>query len=887
MTLHSKRVRGLVILIAFVVVAQVGVMGIARTQRVHNYLVEQLERAFGRPVEVEHFIVRLLPMPELDAERVTIGEDPAFGNEYFLRAEHLDARLRWSGLLRGHFEFGTVSLSKPSLVLTRNAAGRWNLESWLPPEKEEPGKNPYFYGPQPAATRGNFLRKIDVDDGRINFKIGAEKLPFAFTGVTGSVEQIAQGRWKLQLEAQPWRSGAQLQSAGTVRVSGDIAGTSARLRPAKISVHWERVSLADLFRMVTGADLGLRGEFVLDATANSGAANDSANTPAASEGEWTFALSARVNRIHRWNLTERSDNPRFNVNMNGRWNAALGTFTAEDVKVEMPRSNLRGTVVFSGGLPPSWQWRVDSLGVQATDLLAWYRAFYNGVDERVTAEQFFTGTMAMDGWPANLQSAAFSSTGGSITIPGIAGSLRIGPMRGGKDREKFVLEPVKITMSDDGIRSPGNTRAPTPNPKRRTATTGTQNEMHLALTQDFATHSGEITLSGQVDEVAEALKISAALGQTLNHGWELQGPASAAMRWEWTAAQDPRGQWTGTVNLAGAEMQAAGLNLPVRMEEVRLEWNEGKRRATIAKLAVLGANWSGEIAESILPAVNEAPRWNFKLHADRLNAAELDRWMGPRARPGWLENLLPSLLRDAAPKAMASELLRRVNAEGEMRVDQLTIERLKLANLRAQVTMRDLQLDVKEAEAEWAGGKIRGKMRGVFAPTPKYEIAAELEGVDLAQIPAGKLADSFAGTVMGTLQLSMEGVGREQLLQTLAGKGKLKLKNPEFRRGDVSERAADGAPASGVSRWTTGEGAFTVAEKIVKLDGLQLDGTNGRTTVRGTVSFGRDANLHIETKISAGKEPRNAAAPTGLRVSGPLDEPKFTPESLQAKKSAN
>lgn len=886
MTLHSKRVRLLVILVVFVIVAQVSVMGIARTRRVHNYLVAQLERAFGRPVEVEHFVVRLLPMPELDAERVTIGEDPAFGNEYFLRAEHLDAKLRWSGLLRGHFEFGTVSLSKPSLVLTRNAVGRWNLESWLPPEKAEPGKNPYFYGPQPAATRGNFLRKIDVDDGRINFKIGAEKLPFAFTGVTGSVEQIAQGRWKLQLEAQPWRSGAQLQSAGTVRVAGDIAGTSARLRPAKISVHWDGVSLADLFRMVTGADLGVRGELALDAAANSGTANDAANAVAATEGEWRFVLSARVNKIHRWNLTERPDNPRLNVNMNGRWNAAIGTLTADDLKVEMPGSNLRGTALFSGGLPSSWHWQVDSLGVQATDLLAWYRAFYNGVDERVTADQFFTGAMAMDGWPANLQSAAFSSAGGSLTIPGLAASLRVGPMRGGKDREKFVLEPVKIIMSDEEIRSPGNTRAPMPNPKRRMASL-TQNEMQLAVTHDFATHSGAIALSGQVNEIAEALKISAALGQTLNHGWELQGPASAAMRWEWTAGQDPRGQWTGTVTLAGAELQAAGLNLPVRMEDVRLEWNDGKRRATIGKLGVLGANWSGEIAESILPAVNEAPRWNFKLHADRLNAAELDRWMGPRARPGWLENLLPSLLRDAAPKAMPSELLRRVSAEGEMRVDELTIERLKIANLRAQVAMRDLQLDVKDAEAEWAGGEIRGKMRSVFTPTPRYEIAAELEGVDLARIPAGKLAGSFAGTVMGTLQLSMEGVGREQLLQSQAGKGKLKLKNPEFRRWDVNERAADGAPASGVSRWTSGEGSFTVVDKIVKLDGLQLDGSNGRTTVRGTVSFGRDANLHIETRISAGKESRNAVAPTGLRLSGPLEEPKFTPESLQAKKSAD
>lgn len=880
---HRKRLRVAVVLVVCVAVAQVGVMGLARTRRVHNYLVRQLERAFGRPVEVEHFTVLLLPMPELDAQRVTIGEDPAFGNEYFLRAEHLDARLRWTGLLRGHFEFGTVLLRKASLVLTRNAAGRWNLEDWLPPGKE--AGNPYFYGPQPAPTRGNFLRKIDVDEGRINFKMGADKLPFAFTGVTGSVEQVVPGRWKLQLEAQPWRSGVQLQSAGIVRVAGDIAGTSARLRPAKISVHWERVSLADLFRMITGADLGVRGEFMLDATANSGAARDRADPVAAAEGEWTFALSARANKIHRWNLTDRPDNPSVNVNMNGRWNAALGTLTAEDVKVEMPRSNLRGTVFF-GAMPPSWHCRVDSLGVQATDLLAWYRAFYNGVDERVTAEQFFTGTMAMQGWPLNLQSAAFSSAGGSLTIPGIEAALRIGAMRGGKDREKFAIEPVKITMSPGVIRNSVNMRAPMQNLKRLAASSGAPNEIQLALSEDFAGHSGGITLSGHVDEIAQALKISAALGQTLNHGWELQGPASAAMRWEWSGQQS-RGQWNGTVTLAGAEMQAAGLNLPVHMEDVRLEWNEGKRRALIAKLAALGANWSGEIAENTLPAVNEAPHWNFKLHADRLNATEMDRWVGPRARPGWLENLFPSLLRDAAPRATASELLRRVNAEGEIRVDQLIIERLTLANLRSQVVMRNLQLDVQDAEAGWAGGKIRGKMRAVFAPMPKYEIAAELDGVDLAQIPSGKLADSFAGIVAGTVQLSMEGVGRDTLLQRLTGKGKLSLKNPEFRRWDVSERAADGAPGSGVSRWTSGQGAFTVSEKIVKFDPLQLDGASGRTTVRGTVSFGREANLHIETRISAGKDSPNPSAPPALRVSGPLDGPKFTSENLQAKKSAN
>jgi uncharacterized protein involved in outer membrane biogenesis len=127
--------RTALVLVALVVASQIGASVLARTHRVHQYLVEHLERSFGRPVEVRHFNVLLLPSPRLDADQVTIGEDASFGNEYFLRAEHLSAGLRWTGLLLGHFEFGTLSLSRPSLILVRNREGRWNLEGWLPPAK--------------------------------------------------------------------------------------------------------------------------------------------------------------------------------------------------------------------------------------------------------------------------------------------------------------------------------------------------------------------------------------------------------------------------------------------------------------------------------------------------------------------------------------------------------------------------------------------------------------------------------------------------------------------------------------------------------------------------------------------------------------------------------
>src|SRR5208282_5713465 len=319
------------LVVALLVAVQVGVSFLVRTHRVRGYLIAHLESAFGRPVEVGRFSVGILPIPQLDVEGVTIGEDPAFGHEYFLRAEHLGASFRWLGLLRGHFEFGTMSLTRPSLILVRNAEGRWNLEGWLPPARAMSVSTSALPSPHPRAETTHRLRKIDFDDGRINFKQEDEKRPFAFTNVSGSVEQVSPGRWQLRLEAKPWRSGVTLQSTGMVQVVGDVAGTSARLQPAQIRLHWEKVSLADLFRMVTGNDSGVRGEFALDGNASVGEETSGAD---AALRAWRFVLQARAEQIHRWDLTERSDNPRINVNLKGRWDLAEGEGRAEELRVE-------------------------------------------------------------------------------------------------------------------------------------------------------------------------------------------------------------------------------------------------------------------------------------------------------------------------------------------------------------------------------------------------------------------------------------------------------------------------------------------------------------------------------------------------------------------------
>ena len=111
-------------------------------------LLARLAASFGRPVEVGRFGFNLLSGLRLEAQSVTVSEDPRFGQEYFLRAERLTASVRWTALARGRFEFDTVSLTRPSLNLVRTADGRWNIESWLPPSEPDA-----FFFHAPVVTR--------------------------------------------------------------------------------------------------------------------------------------------------------------------------------------------------------------------------------------------------------------------------------------------------------------------------------------------------------------------------------------------------------------------------------------------------------------------------------------------------------------------------------------------------------------------------------------------------------------------------------------------------------------------------------------------------------------------------------------------------------------
>jgi hypothetical protein len=548
-----------------------------------------------------------------------------------------------------------------------------------------------------------------------------------------------------------------------------------------------------------------------------------------------------------------------------------------EMSVEGPKSNLRGRAALASAPESHFVIRVDSAGVQSSDLLAWYRAFQPGVAEGVTADPYFTGGMTLTGWPLNLEGAAFSSPGGMLSVPGFAPPVRIGVVRGGMEKRKFVIDPVEFVLRNEQNAKLATTKktAEIQSVRSRSAAVSS---VAIGFAHNFETQESNLGLEGRAEKAEVVLSLAAAAGKPLNHGWEWRGQTTASLRRNW--GNEKTAVWNGQIEFSKGELQIAGLNQVVSVENGVLRWQNSQRSVAIDGAGAFGAEWNGEIVEKASGSAEAGPHWRFSVHADHLDAADLDRWVGPRARPGWLERLLPALLGGGAQTTVASELLRRIDAEGELRVDEFALEKIKLKKIRARGTLRQLRLELNDCEAQWAGGTLRGNVKAVFGAKPAYAMELNAEKVNVSLIPlAGRVADRMSGIASGDLRLKTGGIGREVLLDNLHGDGSIQLKNMEFRGWDLRASLSGGAPRAGLTRWIDGDGIFHVGERSLELNALRLRGPQDEVTLKGSVSFGREADLTLETAAGTGRM-RTAGPGRVMQISGPLEGPRISIQNL-------
>ena len=109
-----------------------------------------------------------------------------------MRAQEVTAVLRLSSLVRGRMEISRLSLTEPSLNLVRRDDGRWNIENFL----ERTAQIAVAPTGKAASEPRPAFPYIEADRGRINFKFGAEKKPYAITDAKYAFWQDSENTWR-------------------------------------------------------------------------------------------------------------------------------------------------------------------------------------------------------------------------------------------------------------------------------------------------------------------------------------------------------------------------------------------------------------------------------------------------------------------------------------------------------------------------------------------------------------------------------------------------------------------------------------------------------------------------------------------------------------------
>ena len=835
-------------------------------------LTRRLSAAFGRPVAVGSFDISLRSGPRLEANNVTVREDPRFGAEYFLRAERLTAGIRWTALLAGRIELDSLVLTRPRLNLVRTPEGQWNLENWLPWPAGAPSGAPV--GPPAPSVR---VGRVRVEGGRINFKRGVDKHPFALAAVDGSFQQSPNGEWRIDVEGRPIRAGVVLQEAGVIRVSGQVGGTSARLRPADLRVSWTEVSLSDALRLATGLDRGVRGALSLEGTVR--APSPAAAGDATSATQWSISGVLRLAGVHRWDLPPRDTDPALNLTLDADVWPVLARAEWKRLVLEGPSSEVRGNGFLQWGRPPAnyrgiqptvsavpdSSLQLVSSGISLNDLFRWFPAFRADTAPEIT----IVGNTGLDlqvrGWPPRIERVVMATDGARMSIPGTPESLGIAgtTLRYERRRGRIELGPSTLQAGSQGSAPKATLRI------QANAVPG-------------APWTFDVSLGGQASDTGVVLQAASALGispvsQWLRGGWSLDGPAELRLRWMGTlfpfAAQP-----SGLIRVRNARLAAAFLSAPITLADARLELAGNERTVMLQGVRALGTLWNGTLR------ARGAEPWQFALSADTLDVTTLHAHLVPAAaQAGLLQRL--TARRTSAPSLFDS--LAGLRAQGEVSCHQLRLAPLVAARFRGRLLL-DMtgpwHAELYRARADFFGGTLTG---GLVVQGPTTSVAAALgytaqlqfHNVDLTALTqvTPRLRGLFTGVAGGELRLVASGTDRASLLASLSGEGGFELHNGRAMLLDL--------PASLRStRATAGATSIPRASVRLKVAGLRLDFEelqlftrtepssipDWRLTGAVALAGGNSITLDLRLTSSSPVRPAARAGTQEFRLTGPL-----------------
>jgi hypothetical protein len=595
--------------------------------------------------------------------------------------------------------------------------------------------------------------------------------------------------------------------------------------------------------------------------------------------QWSISGVARLTGMHGWRLPERDTDPAANLSAEINWRPGEPRAEIRKLLVEMPASRLQGTgdLDWANGLHP--QLHIESSTLALGDVLAWYRALRPEVAEDLRAECVLGVDILLGGWPIQLQQGAITSAGGILAAKSLHAPLRIGALNASISRGGFDFAPTVISFASTPSEVESDETQAGSTPRNSFVLRGSLFPRAIGVFRwplDW-----NFSMEGATSRVQDWLALSGALAQPVNSDWTPSGGLAVKMR-GLRSAQFPAAQWLGTMDFLGLTLSPAYVNQPVSLPRAHVEFAPLQRTITVSAAEAFGAIWHGSIARKY-----SDDQWSFDLSADQLDAADLDRWLGPRARPGFLARFTGSIpAATAAP--LAGAVVTRIEARGRLRAGVIDIPPMHIEQFDGEAELAGRTVRIRNAQAIFFGGKISGSLDAQLLPDPSYEFQARFDRVDLAQLGGAVpfLNSRIGGNASATLTLSAHGIGRQDLIGSMQGQGTLNGRNIALHGLDLSGVFPGDNPDAASDMFASIQGMFGIQNRRIDLANFVLDNSRGRLEAEGQIDFSHALNIRVHPSIFQAATAPASASPQSFLLSGTIEAPKLVLPSADPKPPA-
>ncbi len=806
-------------------------------------IVSSISLALGRPVDVSAVQLRLLPRPGFDLENFVVHEDPAFGAEPMLRAQEVTAVLRVSSLLRG--TSGDCS-PQPDRAQSEPGAqfdGHWNLENLL----ERAAKIPVA----PTSKSKTEIRPgfpyIEADHGRINFKFGQEKKPYALTEADFSIWQDSENAWGMRLKAQPVRTDFNLSDTGTIRGDGSWQrAQTLRETPVQFSMPWDRAQLGQVTKLAYGNDQGWRGGLKISTSLT--------GTPA----NLAIATTASVQDFRRYDIFGGGE-LRLAAQCSGQYSSLDHVLS----KLACNAPVADGAITVEGNIRYPLSSRDYDLAVTARELpiqslIAFARHTKQSIPDDLVTPGRVTANLKFRRTPGAGLDVAWEGSGETSGFRLVSKFTRTELVLG---RVPFVLASAPDQRPRAKVRelvsSPPEAHVdigPFNLPLGRTAP---------ATVRGWASHSG-YSFSVQGDaQLQHLLQLARTVGIPASQP-TADGIAKVDLQiaGAWSGFAAPRAMGKAQLHSVRAEVQ--GLNAPLEIASANLLLAPDRVDVENLIVSISDTSWRGSLT---LPRQCAAPAScpvRFDLHANELATDRLNQLVNPYVpTPPWYHFL-------SSPTTGVPYLL-TVHAIGKVSANRVVVRKLVAGRVSANAELIAGMLRLQDLRGEVLGGKHVGEWQADFtAKPPEYSGTGTLERVALDQLANTMNDDWITGSASATYEVSTSGLETSDLFASATGTLNIKAQNGVLRHLALAEGSGPLQMHRLAARLFLHDGQF-------EIQGGKLETPAETYQVSGTASLTRILNLKLTRQ----------GAP-GYNITGTLLEPHvstiLSPETRAALK---